>query len=388
MITIQDILDELINQGIKYEFDTQDNAYLIWYNDEYGRLYGDDQFKIEHDQNHYIINNISDIAIVADLMITKSNESLDAKKIAELILALDLKCINIANQTFKIKHLTSYMELNMMTTNTWALSNENGFICKIQSMHELAEELKVFKKSAELGNLNYIADKLNLTELTEVDTNVFTVKCYGNELVLDLSDKLWRVKDNGKWGNRFEKSFTVLTKVLHTIVKKYTVQLEQSKEKKRMTISTKPEFINDYETIKASEYVINKNLKVISDIMYKYTKDDSPSILIGDKGNNMVIFYAGEDHNELVFVIEDNEESKSFVFDDRKIDLISDFKLEYLTTISKLLGESVKKWIGDFADFKVDPKADREEIVNEMEAATHGTRIMIKIISDIVSKYQ
>lgn len=253
-------------------------------------------------------------------------------------------------------------------------------------MHELAEELKVFKKSAELGNLNYIADKLNLTELTEVDTNIFTVKCYGNELVLDLSDKEWRVKDNGKWGNRFEKSFTVLTKILHTIVKKYTVQSEQSKEKKKMTINTKPEFINDYETIKASEYVINKNLKVISDIMHKYTKDDSPSIII--EGDDTVFFYAGEDHNELVFVIEDGEESKSFVFDDRKIDLISDFKLEYLTTISRLLGESVKKWISDFADFKVDPKVDREEIINEMEAATHGTRIMIKIISDIVSKYQ
>ena len=107
--------------------------------------------------------------------------------------------------------------------------------------------------------------------------------------------------------------------------------------------NTKPEFINDYETIKASEYVINKNLKVISDIMYKYTKEDSPSIIID--GNDKVFFYAGEDHNELVFVIEDNEESKSFTFDDRKIDLISDFKLEYLTTISRLLGESVKKWI-------------------------------------------
>lgn len=160
----------------------------------------------------------------------------------------------------------------------------------------------------------------------------------------------------------------------------------KAKEKRKMTINTKPEFINDYETIKASEYVINKNLKVISDIMYKYTKEDSPSIIID--GNDKVFFYAGEDHNELVFVIEDNDESKSFVFDDRKIDLISDFKLEYLTTISRLLGESVKKWISDFADFKVDPKADREEVINEMEAATHGTRIMIKIISDIVSKYK
>lgn len=160
----------------------------------------------------------------------------------------------------------------------------------------------------------------------------------------------------------------------------------KAKEKKLIMQNTKPEFINDYETIKASEYVINKNLKVISDIMYKYTKEDSPSIIID--GNDKVFFYAGEDHNELVFVIEDNEESKSFVFDDRKIDLISDFKLEYLTTISRLLGESVKKWISDFADFKVDPKVDREEVINEMEAATHGTRIMIKIISDIVSKYQ
>lgn len=161
----------------------------------------------------------------------------------------------------------------------------------------------------------------------------------------------------------------------------------KSKEKQLIMQNTKPEFINDYETIKASEYVINKNLKVISDIMYKYTKEDSPS-MIGGEGDDTVFFYAGEDHNELVFVIEDNEESKSFVFDDRKIDLISDFKLEYLTTISRLLGESVKKWISDFADFKVDPKADREEIINEMEAATHGTRIMIKIISDIVSKYK
>lgn len=386
MISEKDILAELTKLGIGYEFDKQDQAYLIYYSDEYGRLYNDNPFKIEYEYTHYIINDITDIIKIADLMITKSNESLNAKKIAELIESLELKYINIANQTFKIKHLTSYMELTMMTTNTWSLSNESGFICKIQSMHELAEELKVFKKSAELGNLNYIADKLNLTELTEVDTNIFTVKCYGNELILDLSDKEWRVKDNGKWGNRFEKSFTVLTKILHTIVKKYIVQSEQSKEKKKMTINTKPEFINDYETIKASEYVINKNLKVISDIMHKYTKDDSPSIII--EGDDTVFFYAGEDHNELVFVIEDNEESKSFIFDDRKIDLISDFKLEYLTTISRLLGESVKKWISDFADFKVDPKADREEIINEMEAATHGTRIMIKIISDIVSKYQ
>lgn len=386
MISEKDILAELTKLGIGYEFDKQDQAYFIYYGNEYGRLYDDNPFMIEYEYTHYPINDITDIIKIADLMITKSNESLNAKKIAELIESLDLKYINIANQTFKIKHLTSYMELTMMTSNTWSLSNESGFICKIQSMHELAEELKVFKKSAELGNLNYIADKLNLTELTEVDTNIFTVKCYGNELVLDLSDKEWRVKDNGKWGNRFEKSFTVLTKILHTIVKKYTVQSELSKEKKKMTINTKPEFINDYETIKASEYVINKNLKVISDIMYKYTKDDSPSIII--EGDDTVFFYAGEDHNELVFVIEDGEESKSFVFDDRKIDLISDFKLEYLTTISRLLGESVKKWISDFADFKVDPKADREEIINEMEAATHGTRIMIKIISDIVSKYQ
>lgn len=386
MISEKDILAELTKLGIGYEFDKQDQAYFIYYGNEYGRLYDDNPFMIEYEYTHYPINDITDIVKIADLMITKSNESLNAKKIAELIESLDLKYINIANQTFKIKHLTSYMELTMMTTNTWSLSNESGFICKIQSMHELAEELKVFKKSAELGNLNYIADKLNLTELTEVDTNIFTVKCYGNELVLDLSDKEWRVKDNGKWGNKFEKSFTVLTKILHTIVKKYTVQSEHSKEKKKMTINTKPEFINDYETIKASEYVINKNLKVISDIMHKYTKDDSPSIII--EGDDTVFFYAGEDHNELVFVIEDNEESKSFVFDDRKIDLISDFKLEYLTTISRLLGESVKKWISDFADFKVDPKADREEIINEMEAATHGTRIMIKIISDIVSKYQ
>lgn len=386
MISEKDILAELTKLGIGYEFDKQDQAYFIYYGNEYGRLYDDNPFKIEYEYTHYPINDITDIVKIADLMITKSNESLNAKKIAELIESLELKYINIANQTFKIKHLTSYMELTMMTSNTWSLSNESGFICKIQSMHELAEELKVFKKSAELGNLNYIADKFNLTELTEVDTNIFTVKCYGNELVLDLSDKEWRVKDNGKWGNRFEKSFTVLTKILHTIVKKYTVQSEQSKEKKKMTINTKPEFINDYETIKASEYVINKNLKVISDIMYKYTKDDSPSIII--EGDDTVFFYAGEDHNELVFVIEDGEESKSFVFDDRKIDLISDFKLEYLTTISRLLGESVKKWISDFADFKVDPKVDREEIINEMEAATHGTRIMIKIISDIVSKYQ
>lgn len=386
MISEKDILDELTKLGIGYEFDKHDQAYFIYYDNEYGRLYDDNPFMIEYEYNHYPINDITDIVKIADLMITKSNESLNAKKIAELIESLELKYINIANQTFKIKHLTSYMELTMMTANTWSLSNESGFICKIQSMHELAEELKVFKKSAELGNLNYIADKLNLTELTEVDTNIFTVKCYGNDLVLDLSDKEWRVKDNGKWGNRFEKSFTVLTKILHTIVKKYTVQLEQSKEKKKMSISTKPEFINDYETIKASEYVINKNLKVISDIMYKYTKEDSPSIIID--GNDKVFFYAGEDHNELVFVIEDNDESKSFVFDDRKIDLISDFKLEYLTTISRLLGESVKKWISDFADFKVDPKVDREEVINEMEAATHGTRIMIKIISDIVSKYQ
>lgn len=386
MISEKDILAELTKLGIGYEFDKQDQAYFIYYGNEYGRLYDDNPFMIEYEYTHYPINDITDIVKMADLMITKSNESLNAKKIAELIESLELKYINIANQTFKIKHLTSYMELTMMTSNTWSLSNESGFICKIQSMHELAEELKVFKKSAELGNLNYIADKLNLTELTEVDTNIFTVKCYGKELVLDLSDKEWRVKDNGKWGNRFEKSFTVLTKILHTIVKKYTVQLEQSKEKKKMSINIKPEFINDYETIKASEYVINKNLKVISDIMHKYTKDDSPSIII--EGDDTVFFYAGEDHNELVFVIEDGEESKSFVFDDRKIDLISDFKLEYLTTISRLLGESVKKWISDFADFKVDPKVDREEIINEMEAATHGTRIMIKIISDIVSKYQ
>lgn len=386
MISEKDILAELTKLGIGYEFDKQDQAYFIYYGNEYGRLYDDNPFMIEYEYTHYPINDITDIVKIADLMITNSNESLNAKKIAELIESLELKYINIANQTFKIKHLTSYMELTMMTTNTWSLSNESGFICKIQSMHELAEELKVFKKSAELGNLNYIADKLNLTELTEVDTNIFTVKCYGNELVLDLSDKEWRVKDNGKWGNRFEKSFTVLTKILHTIVKKYTVQSEVSKEKKKMSINTKPEFINDYETIKASEYVINKNLKVISDIMYKYTKEDSPSIIID--GNDKVFFYAGEDHNELVFVIEDNDEGKSFVFDDRKIDLISDFKLEYLTTISRLLGESVKKWISDFADFKVDPKADREEIINEMEAATHGTRIMIKIISDIVSKYK
>ena len=311
MISEKDILAELTKLGIGYEFDKQDQAYFIYYGNEYGRLYDDNPFMIEYEYTHYPINDITDIVKMADLMITKSNESLNAKKIAELIESLELKYINIANQTFKVKHLTSYMELTMMTSNTWSLSNESGFICKIQSMHELAEELKVFKKSAELGNLNYIADKFNLTELTEVDTNIFTVKCYGNELVLDLSDKEWRVKDNGKWGNRFEKSFTVLTKILHTIVKKYTVQSEQSKEKKKMTINTKPEFINDYETIKASEYVINKNLKVISDIMHKYTKDDSPSIII--EGDDTVFFYAGEDHNELVFVIEDGEESKSFV---------------------------------------------------------------------------
>ena len=386
MNNIQDILDELVSQGIKYEYDTQDQAYLIWYNDEYGRLYGDDQFKIEYDQNHYIINNAIDIAMIANLMITKSNESLDAKKITELIVALDLKYINIANQTFKIKYLTSYTELVMMTASLWVLHYADGNIHEVKRMCELADELNSFKRNATLTNLNYIADKLKLTDITQVDDNTFTAKYHDKEIAIEMGDKLWRVKDNGKWGNEFEKSFTTLTKILHTIVKKYTVQLEQSKEKKKMTISTKPEFINDYETIKASEYVINKNLKVISDIMYKYTKEDSPSIIID--GNDKVFFYAGEDHNELVFVIEDNEESKSFVFDDRKIDLISDFKLEYLTTISRLLGESVKKWISDFADFKVDPKADREEIINEMEAATHGTRIMIKIISDIVSKYQ
>lgn len=386
MNNIQDILDELVNQGIKYEYDTQDQAYLIWYKDEYGRLYSDDQFKIEYDQNHYIINNVADIAIVANLMITKSNESLDVKKITELIVALDLKYINIANQTFKIKYLTSYTELVMMTSSLWVLHCNDGNIHEVRNIHELSNELTSFKRNATLTNLNYIADKLKLTDITQVDDNTFTAKCYDKEIAIEMGDKLWRVKDNGKWGNEFEKSFTTLTKILHTLVKKYTIQLEQSKEKKKMTISTKPEFINDYETIKASEYVINKNLKVISDIMYKYTKEDSPSIIID--GNDKVFFYAGEDHNELVFVIEDNEEGKSFVFDDRKIDLISDFKLEYLTTISRLLGESVKKWISDFADFKVDPKADREEIINEMEAATHGTRIMIKIISDIVSKYQ
>ena len=91
MNNIQDILDELTNQGISHEYDTQDQAYLIWYKDEYGRLYSDDQFKIEYDQNHYIINNAIDVAMIANLMITKSNESLDAKKITELILALDLK---------------------------------------------------------------------------------------------------------------------------------------------------------------------------------------------------------------------------------------------------------------------------------------------------------
>ena len=364
MNNIQDILDELVNQGIKYEYDTQDQAYLIWYKDEYGRLYSDDQFKIEYDQNHYIINNAIDVAMIANLMITKSNESLDAKKITELIVALDLKYINIANQTFKIKYLTSYTELVMMTASLWVLHCNDGNIHEVRSMSELSNELTSFKHTAILTNLNYIADKLKLTDITQVDDNTFTAKCYDKEIAIEMGDKLWRVKDNGKWGNEFE----------------------QSKEKKKMTISTKPEFINDYETIKASEYVINKNLKVISDIMYKYTKEDSPSIIID--GNDKVFFYAGEDHNELVFVIEDNDEGKSFVFDDRKIDLISDFKLEYLTTISRLLGESVKKWISDFADFKVDPKADREEIVNEMEAATHGTRIMIKIISDIVSKYQ
>lgn len=386
MNNIQDILDELTNQGIKYEYDTQDQAYLIWYKDEYGRLYSDDQFKIEYDENHYIINNAIDITMIANLMITKSNESLDVKKITELIVALDLKYINIANQTFKIKYLTSYTELVMMTASLWVLHYADGNIHEVRRMSELADELTSFKRNATLTNLNYIADKLKLTDVTQVDDNTFTAKYYDKEIAIEMGDKLWRVKDNGKWGNEFEKSFTTLTKILHTLVKKYTVQLEQSKEKKKMSISTKPEFINDYETIKASEYVINKNLKVISDIMYKYTKEDSPSIIID--GNDKVFFYAGEDHNELVFVIEDNDESKSFVFDDRKIDLISDFKLEYLTTISRLLGESVKKWISDFADFKVDPKADREEVINEMEAATHGTRIMIKIISDIVSKYK
>lgn len=386
MNNIQDILDELTRLGISHEYDTQDQAYLIWYKDEYGRLYSDDQFKIEYDQNHYIINNAIDVAMIANLMITKSNESLDVKKITELIVALDLKYINIANQTFKIKYLTSYTELVMMTASLWVLHFDDGNIHEVRNIHELANELTTFKHTATLTNLNYIADKLKLTDVTQVDDNTFTAKYYNNEIAIEMGDKLWRVKDNGKWGNEFEKSFTTLTKILHTLVKKYTVQLEEAKEKKKMSINTKPEFINDYETIKASEYVINKNLKVISDIMYKYTKDDSPSIIID--GNDKVFFYAGEDHNELVFVIEDNEESKSFVFDDRKIDLISDFKLEYLTIISRLLGESVKKWISDFADFKVDPKADREEVINEMEAATHGTRIMIKIISDIVSKYQ
>lgn len=386
MNNIQDILDELSTQGIKYEYDTQDQAYLIWYKDEYGRLYSDDQFKIEYDQNHYIINNTIDVAMIANLMITKSNESLDVKKITELIVALDLKYINIANQTFKIKYLTSYTELVMMTASLWVLHYADGNIHEVRRMCELADELTSFKRNATLTNLNYIADKLKLTDVTQVDDNTFTAKYYDKEIAIEMGDKLWRVKDNGKWGNEFEKSFTTLTKILHTLVKKYTIQLEQSKEKKKMTINTKPEFINDYETIKASEYVINKNLKVISDIMHKYTKDDSPSIII--EGDDTVFFYAGEDHNELVFVIEDGEESKSFVFDDRKIDLISDFKLEYLTTISRLLGESVKNWIAKFSDFKVDPKADREEIINEMEAATHGTRIMIKIISDIVSKYQ
>ncbi len=386
MNNIQDILDELVSQGIKYEYDTQDQAYLIWYNDEYGRLYGDGQFRIEYDQNHYIINNAIDVAMIANLMITKSNESLDAKKITELIVALDLKYINITNQTFKIKYLTSYTELVMMTATLWVLHCDDGNIHEVRTIHELSNELTSFKSNATLTNLNYIADKLKLTDVTQVDDNTFTAKYHDKEIAIELGDKLWRVKDNGKWGNEFEKSFTTLTKILHTLVKKYTIQLEEVKEKKKMSISTKPEFINDYETIKASEYVINKNLKVISDIMHKYTKDDSPSTII--EGDDTVFFYAGEDHNELVFVIEDNEEGKSFVFDDRKIDLISDFKLEYLTTISRLLGESVKKWISDFADFKVDPKADREEIINEMEAATHGTRIMIKIISDIVSKYQ
>lgn len=131
MISEKDILAELTKLGIGYEFDKQDQAYFIYYGNEYGRLYDDNPFMIEYEYTHYPINDITDIVKMADLMITKSNESLNAKKITELIESLELKYINIANQTFKIKHLTSYMELTMMTSNTWSLSNESGFICKI-----------------------------------------------------------------------------------------------------------------------------------------------------------------------------------------------------------------------------------------------------------------
>ena len=175
--------------------------------------------------------------------------------------------------------------------------------------------------------------------------------------------------------NIYHELDSLKDKIIHTYAKE-----------KRVMQNTKPDIINDYEVIKTAEYTINKNLKVITDAMYTFTKDDAPAIILDDK-DNAVFFYAGEDHSELSFVFKDGEDGKQFTFNGRSIDLISDFKQEYLLTISSLLTAAVNNWISKFADFKLKPEVDREETIEDMQASVRGTRILIKLICDIVAKH-